>query len=54
MRRRNGRIAADDALPMSWPAKTIEPDVGSKMRTMTRASVDLPQPDSPTSPTVSP
>ena len=39
---------------MSAPAKTIEPAVGSCRRVTSRASVDLPQPDSPTRPTVSP
>ena len=54
MRRRSGRIAEADASAISWPAKRIEPAVGSWMRTTSRAKVDLPQPDSPTTPTVSP
>ena len=54
MRRRSGRIADWLAWVMSVPAKTILPAVGSCSRVTSRASVDLPQPDSPTSPTVSP
>ena len=54
MRRRSGRIAAAVASAISCPAKRIDPAVGSWMRTMRRAKVDLPQPDSPTRPTVSP
>ena len=36
---------------MSLPMNSIDPSVGSSSRTMQRASVDLPQPDSPTMPT---
>ena len=36
------------------PSKMISPSVGSSSRTSVRPSVDLPQPDSPTSPSVSP
>jgi len=32
----------------------IEPPVGSRRRAIQRAIVDLPQPDSPTTPSVSP
>ena len=39
---------------MSWPSKTIEPPVESIRRMTQRAMVDLPQPDSPTMPSVSP
>ena len=39
---------------MSWPSKVILPPVGSSRRMMQRAMVDLPQPDSPTTPSVSP
>ena len=39
---------------MSWPSNTILPLVGSYMRMSVRPSVDLPQPDSPTRPNVSP
>jgi hypothetical protein len=54
MRRRSGRIAEAEAPAISCPAKRIDPAVGSWMRTTRRAKVDLPQPDSPTTPTVSP
>ena len=39
---------------MSWPSKKIRPAVGSSSLRMQRASVDLPHPDSPTIPSVSP
>ena len=39
---------------MSWPSNMIEPPVGSSSFDTTRPVVDLPQPDSPTSPSVSP
>src|SRR5437879_8013178 len=39
---------------MSSPLKMILPSVGSSSRITARPSVDLPQPDSPTRPTVSP
>jgi hypothetical protein len=39
---------------MSWPSNTIEPPVESSRRMTQRAIVDLPQPDSPTTPSVSP
>src|SRR5487761_182852 len=39
---------------MSSPMNSIVPAVGSRRRIMVRPSVDLPQPDSPTRPTVSP
>ena len=39
---------------MSWPSNTTEPLVSGYSRAMHRASVDLPQPDSPTRPSVSP
>ena len=45
---------APDASVMSWPSKRIEPEVGSIRRSSRRAVVDLPQPDSPTRPSVSP
>jgi hypothetical protein len=38
---------------MSTPSKRIDPPLGSTSRTIMRASVDLPQPDSPTMPSVS-
>ena len=39
---------------MSRPSNMIEPPVGSSSLAMQRAIVDLPQPDSPTTPSVSP
>src|SRR5580704_6689146 len=39
---------------MSSPMNSIVPAVGSRRRIIVRPSVDLPQPDSPTRPTVSP
>src|SRR5450756_41816 len=39
---------------MSSPMNSIVPAVGSRSRMMVRPSVDLPHPDSPTRPTVSP
>src|SRR6266404_5422089 len=39
---------------MSSPSKTMRPEVMSSMRRTARPVVDLPQPDSPTSPSVSP
>jgi hypothetical protein len=39
---------------MSWPSKTILPAVGSSSRVSSRPVVVLPQPDSPTSDSVSP
>src|SRR5262245_794192 len=39
---------------MSSPASLIEPAVGSISRSTVRPTVDLPQPDSPTRPSVSP
>ena len=39
---------------MSRPSKMMLPPVGSSSRMTQRAIVDLPQPDSPTTPSVSP
>src|SRR5207302_2778826 len=39
---------------MSSPSKRASPAVGRSRRSSSRASVDFPQPDSPTSPSVSP
>ena len=39
---------------MSLPANSMVPPVGSSSRNSVRPAVDLPQPDSPTRPTVSP
>src|SRR2546423_6040366 len=52
--RRNGRISPRESLVMSCPRNWIEPPVGSSSFMMQRAIVDLPQPDSPTTPSVSP
>ena len=52
--RRIGRISARERCVMSRPSKTTVPPVGSSSRMMQRAIVDLPQPDSPTTPSVSP
>src|SRR5262245_8610889 len=52
--RRIGLISARERFVMSRSSKTIFPPVGSSSRMMQRASVDLPQPDSPTMPSVSP
>ncbi len=54
IRRRSGRRSFCERVVMSWPSKTILPPVGSYSRRMVRPTVDLPQPDSPTSPSVSP
>ena len=47
-----GREAGSDLTCL--PSKSISPDVGSIRRSTQRPVVDLPQPDSPTSPSVSP
>ena len=52
--RRTGRMSERDSLVMSRPSKMIFPAVDSSSRMTQRASVDLPQPDSPTTPSVSP
>jgi hypothetical protein len=52
--RRSGRMSARERCVMSRPSKTTRPPVGSSSRMMHRAIVDLPQPDSPTTPRVSP
>ena len=54
MRRRIGRMRSLSWAVMSWPSNTMRPAVGSSMRRMARPVVDLPQPLSPTSPSVSP
>ena len=53
---RGGTAAAraGESVVMSSPSKRTVPLVGSSSRTSSRPSVDLPQPDSPTSPSVSP
>ena len=52
--RRTARRSRASRSVMSWPSKTIFPSVTGCSRAMQRASVDLPQPVSPTSPSVSP
>ena len=52
--RRTGRSWRREYFEMSMPSKTSEPLVMSYSRAMHRARVDLPQPDSPTRPRVSP
>ena len=52
--RRSGRICRRLNLVMSRPSNMIEPEVASRSLSTSRAVVDFPQPDSPTSPTVSP
>jgi hypothetical protein len=45
---RTGIISGALNFEISSPSKTIDPDFGSRSRTMVLAVVDLPQPDSPT------
>src|SRR6266540_3161430 len=52
--RRISRIADPDRDDSSRPSKVMVPRVGSMSRTRQRPRVVLPQPDSPTRPTVSP
>src|ERR1044072_1188848 len=52
--RRIGRIEAVPRCVMSLPSNSIFPEVGSSSRVISRPMVDLPQPDSPTTPRVSP
>src|SRR6266702_117804 len=54
MRRRRARICAEEAGGSGWPSKRISPAVGSTRRKSMRATVLLPEPDSPTRPSVSP
>ena len=54
MRRRSGRKAPSSSPEMSWPSKTIVPDVGFTRPRSARPSVVLPEPDSPTMPIASP
>ena len=56
-RLRSGRSAPDGIVAMSRPLSapsSTEPPLGSIRRTMQRATVDLPEPDSPTMPRVWP
>ena len=52
--RRIGSICFDVSGARSRPSKFISPLVGSYSRVISRPVVDLPQPDSPTSPSASP
>src|SRR6266536_567484 len=54
MSRRKQRISPSLALPRSSPLKRTVHDVGSMRRRTSRPSVLLPEPDSPTRPSVSP
>ena len=54
MRRRCSHIAPGDSAVTSSPATTMRPEVGSTSLSTARPTVDLPQPDSPTRPSVSP
>src|SRR6185436_18555810 len=47
-------MAEPESADSSWPSKVIVPPLGSVSRTRQRPRLVLPQPDSPTSPTVSP
>ncbi len=51
--RRSGTISLRDRLVTSRPLNSIFPPVGSSSLSMVRPAVDLPQPLSPTRPTVS-
>ena len=52
--RRNSISSLGEMSAISRPSNLIEPLVGSSRRSSSRPVVDLPQPDSPTSPSVSP
>ncbi len=54
MSRRSGRIWRGFRSVMSWPSNEILPPVTGYSRATQRARVDLPQPVSPTRPSVSP
>src|SRR4028118_1666613 len=54
MWRRNGRKAARERPETSWPLIRMLPPVGSISRAMQRATVDLPEPLSPTTPRARP
>ena len=54
MSRRRRRISPRPAASRSCPWKRMLPDVGSMRRSVRRPSVLLPDPDSPTRPSVSP
>ena len=52
--RRTSRISLVERWVMSTPAKWMVPSVASSSLSTVRPTVVLPQPDSPTSPSVSP
>ena len=54
MRLRIRRSAGFDSVAISTPSNRTAPAVGSIRRSSRRPVVDLPQPDSPTRPSVSP
>ena len=59
LRPRSARIASFGSVVSSWPSKRIEPPTmrpvsGAISRRIDSAVTDLPQPDSPTMPSVSP
>src|SRR6266480_798163 len=54
MRLRCGCSSRRDSSEISRPASRMPPEVGSISRTMQRATVDLPDPLSPTMPSVRP
>src|ERR1051325_11075415 len=54
MRRLSDRISLLPSFTRSIPSNSTEPAVGSMSRRIIRPVVDLPQPDSPTRPSVSP
>ena len=54
MRRRRARRARGRSRSISMPSNATPPEVGSINRSIMRATVDLPEPDSPTSPSVCP
>ena len=51
---RSGFILLFEYLVISWPSNVIDPEVGSYNLRIVRPTVDLPHPDSPTKPSVSP
>ena len=51
---RSAFISRGCSFVISWPLKMTSPEVGSIRRRMQRPVVDLPQPDSPTTPRVLP
>ena len=54
MRRRIGRRLPAERSSIRWPSRITWPAVMSNSRRIARPTVDLPQPDSPTSDSVSP